>query len=181
MPHVCRKSSPARARRAAALAAALLATGGLTACTAEQNAQTEEFTGAKGEVQTTIERLSTFADKGSAASICKDLLGEDLVKAFGGAQCEAGVKKAIDNADYTNLNVTSIDVDDAKVTAVARIKPVEDDDARRAFTLSRADDKAHWKIVALDPTGKTKLPAAGGTTPAGTTPAETTPGSTPKE
>lgn len=177
-----RHRSPARARRAAALAAALLATGGLTACTAEQNTQSEDFTGAKGEVQQTVERLSTFADKGSAASICKELLGEPLVAAFGGAAgCEAGVKTAIDNADYTNLNVTAVDIDDAQLTAIARIEPADAGDGRRAITLSRADAKARWKIIALDPTGKTKLPAVAGTTPAGTTPAETTPGSTPKE
>jgi hypothetical protein len=41
-----RQSLPARTRRAAALAAALLATAGLTACTSEQNAQTTDFTGA---------------------------------------------------------------------------------------------------------------------------------------
>lgn len=176
MPHL-RHRSPARARRAAALAAALLATGGLTACTAEQNTQTEDFTGAKGDVQRTVERLSTFADKDSAALICKELLGEQLVAAFGGAaKCEAGVQTAIDRADYTNLNVTAVDIDDAQVTAIARIEPADENDGRRALTLARADDKARWKIIALDPTGKATLPAASGTTPAGTTP-----GSTPKE
>lgn len=176
-----RRNSTARARRVTAVAATLLAAGGLSACTAEQNAQTTEFDGAKGEVQQTIERLSTFADKGSAASICNELLGDVLVKAFGGAECEAGVKRAIDNADYTNLNVAAVDVDPAKTTAIARIKPVEDEDQRRAITLSRADPKARWEIVALDPTGKTQLPEAVGTTPSGTTPAQTTPRSTPKE
>lgn len=176
-----RQSFPARTRRAAAVAAALLATVGLAACTSEQNAQTTDFTGPKGEVQKVVERLSDLADRGDASTICKELLGDALVKSLGGADCEAGVKAAINGADYTNLDVASVDVDTAKTSAIARIKPVEDSDARRAITLSRADDKARWQIVALDPTGKTQLPEAVGTTPASTTPAETTPGSTPKE
>lgn len=180
-----RRISPApRARRAAALATALLATGGLTACTAEQNAQSNDLTGVQGEVQDTIERFSDLADQGRAATICDEILGEQLRTALGGADCTAGVKKAIDNADYTNLNVDKVDVDAAKTTAVATIKPVEDADQRRALTLTRTDAKGRWTIAALDPTGKTKLPSGGttpATTPAGTTPAETTPGSTPKE
>lgn len=180
---VPRRNSPApRARRAATVAAVLLATGGLTACTADQNAQTEEFSGAKGEVQTTIERFSDLADQGAASSICRELLGDALKTALGGEQCADGVKAAINGADYTNLDVASVNVDKAEMTAIARIKPVEDEDARRAITLARTDPKARWKIVALDPTGKTQLSeSVAATTPASTTPAKTTPGTTPKE
>ncbi len=173
-----RPTTAPRARRALALLLAASATVGLAACAGEQRQQASDLTGVQGEVQDAVQKLADRAENDDAAGICRDLLGPELKAALGGdAQCEANVKDAILNADYTSLNVDTVKVDPAKLTAVAQIKPVEDADARRSITLARSDAKARWLITALDPTGKTTLPE-GGTTRSGTTPAETTPKST---
>ncbi|MBJ7472343.1 MAG: hypothetical protein JHD16_13635 [Solirubrobacteraceae bacterium] len=174
-----RPSLAPRARRAAVLLLAAAATGGLAACSTDNNAQTDDLPGARGEVQDAIKRLADLADRDDGTAICRELLSPTLRTALGDAQCAKNVETAIKASDYTSLNVDSVTVDAAETTAVAQIKPVEDADARRSVTLTRKTKSDPWTILALDPTGKTKLPA--GSTPAGTTPAETTPAaSTPK-
>ena len=150
----------------------------LGACTAQGTSSDKEFTGEKKKVADVIEKLAVRTDRGDTDNVCRELLGDPLKAALGGeAGCPASLKRAIDNADYTQLRIDTIDIDAAKTRAVARIKPVEDPDLRRSITLQRAATSAPWLVTVLDPTGKTKLNA--GTTPAATTPAETTPASTP--
>ena len=171
-----RPSTTPRARRALSVLLATSATIGLAACGAEQKAQTDDFTGAQGEVQDVVQKLADLAEKDDAAGICSKVLGPQLKQSLGGdAGCAAGVKDAIQNADYTSLNVVAVTVDTAGLMGVAQIKPVEDADARRSITVSRKTKSAPWLITALDPSGKTKLPA---TTPTGTTPESTTPAKT---
>ena len=174
-----RPSIAPRARRALALLLAATATAGLTACGGQSASQSEELTGDKGQVQDVVQKLADRADRDDASGICRDLLDTKLKAALGGEACADKVENAIKSADYTGLDVASVTIDAAGTTAVAQIKPVEATDERRSITLTRESTAktSPWLISALDPTGKTKLPA---TTPSGTTPRETTPASTPK-
>lgn len=161
---------PLAARRGGAALAALLASVSLAACTTDQSAQTDELPGAQGEVQKVVKSLSDRADDGDAAGICSALLTENAKAAFAkNGDCAAGVKAAIDAADYITLDVKSVKVTGDE--AVATVTRVDKDTGDSQLVLERGAAGQPWKIAAFGDAAAKAVAGTTATTPA-TTPSE---------
>lgn len=159
-------------RRRAIPALAVSATLLLAACTAPAE---EEFSGAAGDVQAAVKSLADAAQADSYDRICERIFAPELaasLAATAGGDCPAAVKRAIDNADYTVLRVSDVDVTPKQdpTEAVATIDTVEDAGTRE---ISLKLVGKQWRIAALDPkpAPTATTPAADGDKPASTTPA----------
>ena len=124
-----------------ALFAAMLLTG----CTQTQTTS-NDFTGERKQVADTVADLADDGQRKRADAICENLLADELVKqvSAAGASCAAEMKKAIDDADGFDLDVTKVDVNGTTATATVR-SPDRGKDVDRTFEFVKQD--GDWRIT----------------------------------
>jgi hypothetical protein len=101
------------------LASGALALGGCGTASTSTNAK---FKGEQGAVAKVVDDLATAGRRKDAAKICSSILSRSLVQQLksAGGDCEAEMKKAIDDADDFDLEVRSVNVDGNQAQAQVR-------------------------------------------------------------
>jgi hypothetical protein len=92
------------------LATAALALGGCGAASTSSSAS--KFKGEQGAVAKVVDQLSSAGRSKDAGKICNDILSPSLVAQIkaDGADCQAEMKKTIEDADDYDLEVLSVNV-----------------------------------------------------------------------
>jgi hypothetical protein len=103
----------------ASLLVPALAVGGCT--TSGTSSSAKEFTGAEGDVATTVAELQKAGQRKDGAKLCSELLAASAVEALGGSgKCADEVNASITDADEFALEVQDVTVNGAKATAKVR-------------------------------------------------------------
>jgi hypothetical protein len=126
---------------------ALLAALALASCTTSSDSSSD-FEGDQREVASAVEDLQSAASDDDASEICRTLLAKSLLDELQGRgeECTTAVKRALDAADTTELDVQSVQV--SGTTATARVESGSGDNATtRTVRLTR--EGRNWKIAAL--------------------------------
>jgi hypothetical protein len=137
---------PLRSGRMRVLALiALLAAMLLTGCTQAQTTS-NDFSGEKKEVADLVGDLADDGQRKKADAICENLLADDLVKqvAAAGSSCASEMKKAIDDADGFDLEVTKVDITGTTAKATVRSQD-RGKDVDRVFEFVKQD--GDWRIT----------------------------------
>ena len=123
----------------------LLAAMLLTGCTQTRTAS-NDFTGDRKQVADTVADLADDGQRKKADAICENLLADELVKqvSAAGSSCAAEMKKAIDDADGFDLEVTKVDVNGDKATATVRSQD-RGKNVDRTFEFVKQDGS--WRIT----------------------------------
>lgn len=157
-------------RRAVGLVAAGLATMSLAACAPQGDSKTDDFSGVEGEVQDTVQKLADRADDGNAAAICRELFTPKLQATVArGGTCADGVERAIQNADYTTLDVQIVRISQSDPTKASAIIDTVEDTGQRQLNLIKGTD-GKWRIDSLAVKVSPTSPAASTPAPSATTP-----------
>ena len=124
-----------------ALFAAMLLTG----CT-QTRTTSNDFTGERKQVADRVADLADDGQRKRAAAICENLLADELVKqvSAAGSSCAAEMKKAIDDADGFDLEVTKVDINGSNATATVRSKD-RGKNVDRTFEFVKQDGE--WRIT----------------------------------
>ena len=124
-----------------ALFAAMLLTG----CTQTQTTS-NDFTGERKQVADRVADLADDGQRKRADAICENLLADELVRqvAAAGSSCASEMKKAIDDADGFDLDVTKVDVNGTTATATVRSQD-RGKDVDRTFEFVKQD--GDWRIT----------------------------------
>jgi hypothetical protein len=134
--------------RPLAVLLALVAALTLAACGGAGSDSSSDFEGEQREVASAVEDLQSAASDEDASEICRTLLAQSLLQELrsNGVECTTAVKKALDAADTTDLDVQSVQVNGT--TATARVESGSGDSATtRDVRLAR--EGRNWKISAL--------------------------------
>ena len=129
--------------RLLALAVAALALG---AC--GQTSSAADFEGEQKAVAEVVEDIQSAASGDDAARICRDLLADELIRAFeqGAGKCTDELDKAISDVDDFELDVEEVTVTGTTATArVVSAGGAED----RTDTLSFTKQQGRWKATSL--------------------------------
>jgi hypothetical protein len=129
-----------------AVLATALATG-LAGCTATgANSSSTKFTGEQGKVAAKIADLQSDGSGGKAADVCDKVVTGDLKAklAAPGSTCEQEMKKAMQDADGFDLEVTGVQINGPKATATVRSKGRGKTKITRTFGLTQAG--GGWRI-----------------------------------
>jgi hypothetical protein len=127
----------------ALLATAALALGG---CGAAQSSSSSKFQGEQAQVAKVVSDLATAGRRKDTAKICSDVLSRSLVAQIrtAGSDCEAEMKKAIDDADDFDLEVQTVRITGNR--AQARVRQGKDGpQATYSFVKQGAD----WRATSL--------------------------------
>lgn len=137
---------PSSARRLLAFAGLAAASVTLAACAPQDSKQTSDLTGTQGEVQDVVQKLADRADDGNSAAICRELFTAKLQAALAkGGTCADNLEKAIDNSDYTSLNVRTVRLSASNgAQAQAIVRTLEDDGDRQINLVKGSGGK--WQI-----------------------------------
>jgi hypothetical protein len=131
------------------LAALLALVAALTfASCASSSDSSSDFEGDQREAASAVEDLQSAAHDDDASEICRTLLAKSLLDEIKGRglECTTVVKKALDAADTTELDVKSVQV--SGTTATARVESGSGDNATtRTVRLTR--EGRNWKIASL--------------------------------
>jgi hypothetical protein len=102
------------------LATLALALGGCGA--ASTSSSSSKFKGEQAAVAKVVDQLSSAGRSKDAAKICSDILSPSLVAQIkaDGADCQAEMKKTIEDADDYDLEVLSVSVNDHQAQAKVR-------------------------------------------------------------
>lgn len=127
----------------------VLAAAGVTGCAQQASVDDKDFTGEANRVANTIRELDDAYvdeqnDDDGARTACRTLLSKRLVAALGGANCATGAKKALDNADSTQMNVRDIKITGNVATAQVLLEL--NDDEERLDTLKLVQEGRAWKF-----------------------------------
>jgi len=124
-----------------ALFAAMLLTG----CTQTQTTS-NDFTGERKQVADRVADLADDGQRKRADAICENLLADELVKqvSAAGSSCAAEMKKAIDDADGFDLEVTKVDINGSNATATVRSQD-RGKNVDRTFEFVKQD--GDWRIT----------------------------------
>jgi hypothetical protein len=100
-------------------AAAALALGG---CGAARSSSSAKFEGDQGAVAKVVDDLANAGRRKDAAKICSSILSRSLVTQLrsAGGDCQAEIKKAIDDADDFDLEVQTVRVNGNQAQARVR-------------------------------------------------------------
>jgi hypothetical protein len=139
-----------RPRSAAPSVVALLATLALGACGSSNDDSAEDFAGERRVVAAAVEDLQEAGRKGDAGKICRELLASAVTTRLnrGADDCEAAVKRQIEDADTFELTVESVQITGTRATA--RIKSTGgEDDKDRFDTLVLVKERSSWRVADL--------------------------------
>ena len=124
--------------------AAGLAVAGCTS-TGSSSSSSKDFTGQEKQVADAVSSLSTAGSRRKPEDICGKLVTAELRSklAQGGKSCEAEVKKAVEDADAFDLEVTDVQISGATARASVTTKD-RGTDVKRTFTLQR--QSGDWRF-----------------------------------
>ena len=125
-----------------AFAALLLAGCGQTG---SSSSNSKDFTGEQARVADKIVDLETAGTRKKAADVCDDIVTADLRNsiAAGNSSCAQEMKKAMDDADQFDLNVTDVQITGGKATATVKTDD-RGKDVTRTFQLVKQG--SGWRI-----------------------------------
>jgi 1-aminocyclopropane-1-carboxylate deaminase/D-cysteine desulfhydrase-like pyridoxal-dependent ACC family enzyme len=114
--------------------------------TGSSSSSSKDFKGEQAKVSKAIGDLETAGSGGKAATVCDDIVTTDLKAtiASGGSDCAQEMKKAMDDADAFDLNVTAVTITGTKATATVKT-PDRGKDVTRTFTLAKQAGGG-WRI-----------------------------------
>jgi len=130
------------------LAAALLAVFALAGCTQSTTSSDTNFAGEEQRVADAVGDLQDAGQNSKPADICDNLLAPVLKArmAAGTSSCADELKKAIEDTDGFDLEVTDVSVDGA--TATARVRSQNPGkDVVRTFELARRS--GGWRFTSF--------------------------------
>jgi hypothetical protein len=117
----------------------------LAACGTAGSTSTTGFTGVKREVAQGIASLQSDAGGVEKKKICTEDLAASVVKRLGGTkECEAAIKRQLDQVDQLEVSVQSIDVSGS--TATATVKSIHEGKSKRS-TLTLVKEGRTWKVA----------------------------------
>ena len=132
--------------RRTALALAVLSLA-VSACGAAPADQESKFTnGDQQAIAKLVDELAEAGRAGNAEKICTEILAKQLVDELktAGGNCETELKRAIDDANDYDLQVTDI-----KVTGTTATATVRQGESKNAATFAFIKEKAGWRASAL--------------------------------
>ena len=117
----------------------------LTGCT-QTRTTSNDFTGERKQVADRVADLADDGQRKRADAICENLLADELVKqvSAAGSSCAAEMKKAIDDADGFDLEVTKVDINGSNATATVRSQD-RGKNVDRTFEFVKQD--GDWRIT----------------------------------
>jgi hypothetical protein len=126
---------------------ALIAASALAACGGSASSA-GKFDGERKAVAEVVEDLQTAGERKDAGKICDDILARPLAQQIraAGADCEAEMKKSLEDADDFELEVQSVTINGNRATA--RVKG-EDGDRDRVETFEFVKERGGWRATAL--------------------------------
>jgi hypothetical protein len=132
-----------RARAIVALIPLLVLVGCGT--TTGSSSSSKDFSAEQQKVADKIGDLSTAGSRNKPADICDDIVTADLRGkiATTGSDCAQEMKKAVEDADAFDLDVTDVTITGSTAKATVSTKD-RDKDVKRTFTLTRQGTA--WRI-----------------------------------
>jgi hypothetical protein len=114
--------------------------------TGSSSSNSKDFTGEQGKVADKIGDLETAGTQKEAADVCDDIVTSDLRAslAAGDSDCAQEMKKAMDDADAFDLDVTDVTISGTKATATVKTKD-RDKSVTRTFELAKQAGSG-WRI-----------------------------------
>jgi hypothetical protein len=139
-----RSASVHRTAHLALLATAALALGGCGAATTSSSSS--KFKGEQGQVAKVVDNLASDGRSRNAAKICSDVLSSSLVAQLkaAGSDCEAEMKKVINDADDYDLQVQTVTVNGNQ--AQARVRQGKHG---QIATFSFVKENGGWRATSL--------------------------------
>jgi hypothetical protein len=117
----------------------------LAACGTAGSTSTTGFTGVKREVAQGIASLQSDAASVEQKKICAEDLAASVVRRLGGTKdCEAAIKRQLDQVDELEVSVESVNVSGS--TATATVKSIHEGKSKLS-TVSLVKEGHTWKVA----------------------------------